>query len=66
MSRFLDKLEADGMIKQKRTTKYTRIAIVKYDEYQHKDVNGNIVRTSGGHQRDTNKNDKNEKNNKKR
>ena len=58
---FLDKLEMEGMIGQKRTSKYTRIIIVNYEKYQNNDTGKGIVRTSRGHRRDTNKNDKNDK-----
>ena len=33
-SNFLSRLEKSGMIKQKRTSKYTLITIVNYDKYQ--------------------------------
>ena len=61
VSDFLNRLEKEGMIQQKRTSRYTRITVVKYSNYQGEDAEKGSTRTSYGHQRDTNKNDKNDK-----
>lgn len=66
VSNFLDLIEKDKMIEQKRDNKKTLITIVNYsiyqgtdsDEGQQKDTRG----TSKGHQKDTNKNEKNNNN----
>lgn len=66
VSSFLDVLEADNMLHQKRTSKYTLLTIVNYDFYQSKDDDEehqkNITRTSKEHHENTNKNEKNDKN----
>jgi DNA-binding transcriptional regulator GbsR (MarR family) len=66
VSSFLDVLEVDNMLRQKRTSKYTLLTIVNYDFYQSKDDEEehqkNIKRTSREHHGNTNKNDKNDKN----
>lgn len=70
VSDFLNVLENEQMITQKRDNKKTLITIVNYGIYQdieeEKGHQKDIKRTSEGHQKDTNKNiknDKNEKNN---
>lgn len=79
VSSFLDLLESDDMIVQKRTSKNTIITVVNWDFYQgvsaHEEHQKNIKRTSEEHQthikgtskehqRNTNKNDNNIKNDK--
>lgn len=65
VSDFLDLIEKDKMIEQKRDNKKTLITIVNYGIYQGTDSDEghqkDIKRTSDGHQKDTNKNEKNEK-----
>ena len=64
VSDFLDTLEKDKMISQKRDNKRTLINIVNYGIYQDNVSESghqtDIKRTSNGHQKDTNNNDKNE------
>ena len=66
VSDFLDTLEKDNMISQKRDNKRTLINIVNYGIYQdavsESGHQTDIKRTSNGHQKDTNNNDKNDKN----
>jgi DNA replication protein DnaD len=57
-SNFLNNLEKDGMIKQKRTSQYTKISIVNYAKYQSDGSEGNTKRTSKGHHMHTNNNEK--------
>lgn len=68
-SRFLDDLENDQMITQKRTAHSTTVTIVKYGVYQSKEQPKEQPRNSRGtaeeQPRNTNKNEKNEKNEKK-
>lgn len=56
VSNFLNLLESDGMIKQKRTTKYTLITIVNYDFYQNREQQKNNTGTTEEHQKNTNNN----------
>jgi len=67
VSDFLNLLEKDEMIEQKRDNKKTLITIVNYEVYQGENVceghQKDIKRTSKGHQKDTNNNENN--NNKK-
>lgn len=69
VSDFLNTLQTDGMLNQKRTSKYTILTIENYDLYQDTDTTKehqkDIKRTSKEHQKNTNKNDKNVKNEKK-
>jgi hypothetical protein len=69
VSNFLNMLEMEHMIEQKRDNKKTIINIVNYSKYQDdeskKGQQKDNKRTSAGHQKDTNKNFKNEKNVKK-
>jgi len=66
VSSFLNVLEMDNMLHQKRTSKYTLLTIVNYDLYQSKDDEEehqkNITGTSREHHGNTNKNVKNDKN----
>lgn len=68
VSTFLDRLEAEGMLEQKRTTEYTTITIVNYGVYQSKEQRVEQPRNSQGtaeeQPRNTNKNKKNNKNEK--
>ena len=57
VSKFLDELEKEGMLTQKRTSKYTFIVITNYEKHQGKKEE----ETSTEHQKNTNKNVKNEK-----
>lgn len=59
VSDFLNLLEQDMMVTQKRTSKRTVITIVNYDKYQCDDSQKDIKRTSEGHQKDTTKKVKN-------
>lgn len=72
VSRFLNVLESDSMLNQKRTSKDTTVTLVNYDKYQcgeHQNEHEmNIKCASDEHQMNTNnneKNDNNENNNKK-
>lgn len=69
VSKFLDDLESDEMITQERTTQRTTITIVKYEVYQSKEQQKEQRRNSGGtaeeQPRNTNKKEKNDKNEKK-
>jgi DNA replication protein DnaD len=58
VSNFLNKLQKDDMIKQKRTSKYTLLTIVNYDFYQSKKAERKNKGKSEENQRKTNKNDK--------
>ena len=64
VSNFLNVLESEQMIVQKRDNKKTLITIVNYEVYQTiTEVKGqqkDIRRTSEGHQKDTNNNDNND------
>lgn len=64
VSNFLNLLQTEGMLQQKRTSKYTLLTIVNYDLYQDGEHQKNIRGTSKEHQKNTNKNEKNEKNEK--
>jgi len=59
---FLNTLQTDCMIAQKRTTKYTLITVENWESYQVEGQQKNINGTSKEHQRNTNKNDKNKEN----
>lgn len=59
IERILEFLEKTGQIGQQKTTKYRLITIINWKDYQHSDNK----RTTNGQQMDTNKNDKNDKNN---
>lgn len=69
VSKFLDDLESDEMITQERTTQRTTITIVKYEVYQSKEQQKEQPRDSEGtakeQPRNTNKKEKNDKNEKK-
>lgn len=69
VSKFLDDLESDEMITQERTTQRTTITIVKYEVYQSKEQQKEQRRNSEGtaeeQPRNTNKKEKNDKNEKK-
>lgn len=70
VSNFLNILESDSMIEQKRNNKRTLIKVVNYDVYQvmaesegtSEEHQGNTEGTSEEHQRNTNNNVKNDKN----
>ena len=60
--RFLKELENERQIVQQKNNITTVITIVNYDEYQNGSTpNGTTSSTPNGHQTDTNKNDKNNK-----
>ena len=59
VSNFLNLLQTDGMIEQKRTTKYTILTIVNYDFYQSAEHQKNNTGTSKEHQKNTNNKDNN-------
>ena len=59
VSNFLNLLETDGMIEQKRTTKYTILTVVNYDFYQSAEQQKNNTGTSKEHQKNTNNKDNN-------
>jgi DNA-binding transcriptional regulator YhcF (GntR family) len=59
LERILNYLESEHQIGQQKTNKYRVITIINYNEYQQTDNK----RTTNGQQTDTNKNEKNEKNN---
>lgn len=62
VSNFLKVLEDDKMVTTERTTKGTTITIVNWDVFQDRgSTEGTTERTTTGQQRDTNKNDKNDK-----
>lgn len=62
VSNFLKVLEDDKMVTTERTTKGTTITIVNWDFFQDRgSTEGTTERTTTGQQRDTNKNDKNDK-----
>ena len=52
VSNFLNTLQTDGMIEQKRTTKYTLITIVNYDLYQAKEQQKNNAGTTREHKQE--------------
>ena len=52
VSRFLDVLESDNMLIQKRDSKKTLITLIKYEDYQSSKSKGGTV---NGHSRDTQK-----------
>ena len=60
VSDFLNLLEEDDKIRQKRTSKYTLITILEYNVEQNRVVRKDIIRKSSGHRKDTNNNDKND------
>lgn len=64
VERILKLLENEHQIEQQKTTKYRLITIVKWEDYQNSDSKKNSKRTTSGQQADTNKNDKNVKNEK--
>lgn len=59
---WLNFLKDEGMIDIKKTNKYTIITIQNWDEYQNVDIKKTSNVTSDGHQMDTNKNIKKDKN----
>lgn len=61
IERILKYLENGHQIEQQKTNKYRLITIVNWKEHQSLDNKTVNKRTSSGHQTDTNKNDKNEK-----
>jgi hypothetical protein len=64
VSRFVNGLQSEQMLHQKRTSKFTQITVVNWKKYQQNGHQTDIKRTSNGHQTDTNKNEKNVKNEK--
>ena len=64
VARFVDGLQTEHMVNQKRTSKFTKITVVNWNKYQQNGHQTDIKRTSNGHQTDTNKNVKNVKNDK--
>jgi len=56
---FLNMLEKDEMMHNKRTTKYTLLTVAKWEVYQHKEHQKNIKSTTNEHQKNTNNNDNN-------
>ncbi|MGB3478158.1 MAG: hypothetical protein WBB67_03245 [bacterium] len=62
-SNFLNRLEEQKMIKQKRTSRYTLITIENYDLYQPRKRKRQNRGKTGEEQRQTNKNDKEGKKN---
>jgi hypothetical protein len=68
LRRYLKLLESDGMIVKKSDHKKTVITIVKYEDFQGDDSKSDHEQTASrpptDHERDTNKNDKNVKNDK--
>jgi DNA replication protein DnaD len=59
VSNFLNLLENDSKIEQKRTSKYTLLTIVNYESYQSQGQQKDISETSKEHQEDTNNNKNN-------
>ena len=64
VARFVNGLQTEHMVNQKRTSKFTKITVVNWSKYQQNGHQTDIKRTSNGHQTDTNKNVKNVKNEK--
>lgn len=62
VGRFVDGLQTEHMVNQKRTSKFTKITVVNWSKFQQNEHHMDIKRTSNGHQTDTNKNVKNVKN----
>ena len=62
VSNFLNILETEMQITQKRTSKYTLVTVVNWGLYQNKEQQKNISGTSKEHQKNTNNNDNNENN----
>lgn len=60
VSNFLNVLQNESMIAQKRTSKYTLLTVVNWGMYQIKEHQKNITGTSTEHQKNTNNNDNNE------
>jgi hypothetical protein len=58
---WIDFLMREGMIDIKKTNKYTIITIKNWDKYQQVDIKSTSNDTTDGHQMDTNKKDKNNK-----
>jgi hypothetical protein len=58
-------LETQQQIRQQKTNKYRLVTILNWKEYQHADTKSNNKATTSRQQADTNKNDKNVKNDKK-
>jgi len=59
---WLKQFQLDSMIDIKSTNKYSVITILKWKDYQQLDINIDSKKTAKRQQKDTNKNDKNEKN----
>lgn len=62
VSNFLNILETESQIVQKRTSKYTLVTVVNWGLYQTKEQQKNINGTSKEHQKNTNNNDNKENN----
>ena len=62
VSNFLNILETESMLSQKRTSKYTFLTVTNWDLYQNKEHQKNIKGTSKAHQKHTNNNDNNDNN----
>ena len=62
VGRFIDGLQTERMVNQKRTSKFTKISVVNWKKYQQDEHQTNIKRTSNEHQTNTNNNVKNVKN----
>jgi len=60
VSNFLNILETESMLSQKRTSKYTLLTIENWALYQNKEHQRNISGTSKEHQKNTNNNDNND------
>jgi len=60
--KFLKDLEKEHQIEQQKTNVTQIVTIKNYDKFQEKDTKPNTKWTPNGHQMDTNKNEKNEKN----
>ena len=65
IERILDYLTKSGQIGQQKTNKYRLITILKWKEYQIVEQQKDNKKTTDGQQKDTNKNVKNDKNEKK-
>lgn len=63
--KFLNDLEKEQQLKQHKSKSYTVITLLNYNEYQSKKQQENNSSTTERQQEDTNKNDKNVKNDKK-
>lgn len=64
IERILDLFENGQQIEQQKTTKYRVITIINYKKYRDMDTKTDNKRTTSGQQADTNKNIKNDKNEK--